>query len=143
MRQEQFTELKNEVPREGFKGMQVPWWHGRYRRKLKILFKSCVRCFARRRTSLPLWPRGSAYVIQMAKRRNGGPPLLSIKLHAQVYNHTGPKEGSCLSGGEVSFVRWGDSGVMLCHLLVRQSAPGTVVQGTSFIVADFFWLSRR
>ena len=77
MRQEQFTELKNEVPREGFKGMQVPWWHGRYRRKLKILFKSCVRSFARRRTSLPLWPRGSAYIIQMAKRRNGGPPLLS------------------------------------------------------------------
>ena len=100
MRQEQFTELKNEVPREGFKGMQVPWWHGRYRRKLKILFKSCVRCFARRRTSLPLWPRGNAYVIQMAKGRNGGPPLLSSCTLRSI-TAPGLQKGSCLSGGEV------------------------------------------
>ena len=54
MRQEQFTELKNEVPREGFKGMQVPWWHGRYRRKLKILFKSCVCSLLEEEEACPL-----------------------------------------------------------------------------------------
>ena len=90
MRQEQFIVLKNEVPREGFKGMQVPWWHGRYRRKLKILFKSCVCSLLEEEQACPSGQGAVPTLSRWLKGATEDRHCCQAKLHAQVYNRTGP-----------------------------------------------------
>ena len=102
MRQEQFTELKNEVPREGFKGMQVLYrWHGRYRRKLKILFKSCV-CSLLEEEQACLSGQGAVPTLsRWLKGAMEDRHCCQSSCTLRSTTTPGLQQGSYLSGGEV------------------------------------------